>query len=407
TTPDDKKYYSNEEGELYLGFNELNNNRYYFDEEDCSLKIGWMTLSDNNIYYSDENGILKSGVTEIDGKKYLFGVYSNKLYYGWATTPDGSKYYSDENGVLKSGVAEIEGKKYLFGVYSSKLYYGWATTPDGKVYYTDNEGIIQTGNKRIDGVDYAFDENGVLKTGYQIINGKTYYYYTNGSRAKGIVKIQGIRNYFDFNTGELLKTNVKHIVDVSTWQDYLDWDTLWNSGEIDGAIIRIGYGTTLNSDCVLDNRFDYNIRAIKRLNIPYSIYFFGYAQNEYAATKEANFVADTLKNYGITNMSFPIFYDAEIGYFNGVTYTSNMYGLTISTFENVLKSRGYNNVGVYGSVSQLESGYLNNGYIRSLPVWVAQYYTINEYEGQSIGWQYTSKGRISGINDDLDLSIFY
>ena len=406
TTPDGKKYYSDEDGVLQEGFITIKNNNYYFDEENCYMSTGWVEVNGKK-YYSGSNGILKSGVTEIDGKKYLFGVYSNMLYYGWATTPDGNKYYSGEDGILKSGIVEIDGNKYLFGVLSNKLYYGWATTPDGNTYYTNSEGIIQTGSMTIDGVDYNFDANGVLQTGYQTIFGKTYYFYTNGTKAKGVVKIQGERNYFDFNTGELLNRNVKHIVDVSTWQGYLNWDALWSSGQIDGVIIRLGYGSAVGEPCILDNKFEYNLSEIRRLNIPYSVYFYTYAQNADSAAVEANYVADVLNAYNVNDMSFPIFFDAEEGYFWGFTYTSDVYALTTTTFANILRSRGYNSVGVYGSVSKFESGYLNNPSIRSFPLWVAQYYTVNQYSGPSMGWQYTSEGRIPGYDGNLDLSIFY
>lgn len=280
---------------------------------------------------------------------------------------------------------------------------------DKRIYYSNNNGKIQTGIQIIDGVAYNFGSDGILQSGYQTINGKTYYYYNDGSLAKGVVKIQGERNYFDFTTGELLKRNVKSIIDVSYGQSYIDWDTLWTSGQIDGAIIRVGYGTSTTDNPVLDSYFAYNIAAIKRLGIPYSVYIFGYAQTPYAAEKEAVFVANTLNSYGATNLSMPIFYDAEISNWRGVDYNSSLYTTTITSFANKLKSLGFNDVGVYGSYSWFtnQGGRLNSQTIKDYPLWVAQYYKKCSYTDPLIGWQYTSSGSLPGIPTRVDMSIFF
>ena len=283
---------------------------------------------------------------------------------------------------------------------------GWSETLKKDKYYSDSNGVVLTGTQKIDGVEYNFGTDGKLKTGFQTINGKKYYFYANGSKAKGVQKLEGSRHYFDFNTGELKKSGIKHIVDVSYAQGNIDWDALWKSGQIDGAIIRIGYGTSRVDDCVQDNYFERNLAAVRRLKIPYSVYIYGYAQTSYAATKEANFVVSKLKKYNMNDMSFPVYYDAEESYRNGISYTSSMYSMTINTFANILKSNGYK-TGVYGSASKFISGFLNDPLIKQYPLWVAQYYSVCQYNGSYVGWQYTSSGRISGHNGNLDLSIFY
>ena len=442
---DGNTYYIGEDG-AYKGIYEIDGKKYHFGEIYKGLKKGWSITLDKREYYSDENGVMQfgfvnadgntyyigedgayKGIYEIDGKKYHFGEIYKGLKKGWSITLDKREFYSDENGVMQfgwvnadgntyyiteeegayKGIYIIDGKRYHFGQIYKLLKKGWSVTLDKKYYYSDENGVIQTGSLTIDGVNYNFGPDGVLQTGYQTINGKTYYFYTDGTLAKGIVKIQGERNYFDFNTGELIKSNVKHIVDVSTWQGYLNWDALWGSGQIDGVIIRLGYGSAVGEPCILDNKFEYNLSEIRRLHIPYSVYFYTYAQTGDAAVVEANYVADILNAYGVNDMSFPIFFDAEESYYDGFTYTRDSYALTTTTFANILKIRGYTNVGVYGSVSKLEYGYLSHPVIRIYPIWVAQYYSENQFSGSSYGWQYTSEGRIPGYNGNLDLSIFY
>ena len=445
---DGAKYYITQEAGAYKGIYEMDGKFYHFGQNSKQLKTGWSITLDEKEYYSDKNGVMQfgwinvdgakyyitqeagayKGIYEMDGKFYHFGQNSKQLKTGWSITLDEKEYYSDKNGVMQfgwlnidnakyyvskdgayKGIYIIDGNRYHFGQNSKQLKIGWSVTLDKQYYYSNSEGIIQTGTQVIDGVAYVFDNEGKLQSGYQTINGKTYYYYNDGSLAKGIVKIQGERNYFDFTTGELLRRNVKSIIDVSYGQSIINWDALWSSGQIDGVIIRVGYGTSTTDNPVLDSYFAYNIAAIKRLGIPYSVYIFGYAQTTYAAEKEATFVANTLNSYGATNLSMPIFYDAEISNWRGVDYNAALYTNTITAFANKLKSLGFNNVGVYGSYSWFTSngGRLNSETIKSYPLWVAQYYRECSYKGPLVGWQYTSSGSLPGIPSRVDMNIFF
>ena len=77
-----------------------------------------------------------------------------------------------------------------------------------------------------------------------------------------------------------------------------------------------------------------------------------------------------MRKYNIPADTF-VWYDAEI---NSIPLST--YKIVVPEFVNYLHSRGYNNVGVYGSVSNFvsQSGNLNDGLIRSYPLWIAQYY---------------------------------
>ena len=83
-----------------------------------------------------------------------------------------------------------------------------------------------------------------------------------------------------------------------------------------------------------------------------------------------------------------------------------MYKKVINRFISDLKEKGYNNVGVYGNIKMLSTGtlsFLDN----EIPKWVAQYNTTCEYDKEYVGWQYTSTGKIPGINTYVDFNIFY
>ena len=369
---------------------EEGNTYYYVDDV---KQVGKQEL-DGNTYYFDKDGILQKDKV-IDNCYY---DTEGKLYTGFKDIDKNTMYFNKE-GFLK-GINEIEGKKYYF---NDKGYLLKSTFVDK--YYIDEDGSIVTGSKEINGRIYIFNEEGNLQNGYQVTNGKTFFLDENMNPLKGIHLIDNQKNYFDFETGELIKKDIKSVIDISSWQEDIDFEEVKNSNLVDGIIVRVGYGTTNNDNPVIDNKFERNIEEIKRLGIPYGIYIYGYAQSENAASIEANFVLDIINKYKL-ELSYPIFYDAENTEFEGVKYTKTMYKKVINKFISVLNEKGFNNVGVYGNLNSLEKGNLSSLQKR-IPKWVAQYHTRCEYDGDYIGWQYTSSGMIPGINTKVDQNIFY
>ena len=331
---------------------------------------------------------IKNGFIEEEGNTYY---YENNKRLTGKKEIDGDYYYFDENGVMQK---DIEIEKAYYGQ-DGKMVLGEYEINNKQYYYT-KVGLIKddfVNNK-------YYDLNGEYVEGIRKEKGDIYY-----NDYKGVIKLNDIRYYFDFKTGKLVKKNIKSVIDISTWQEEIDFDSVVNSGLIDGIIVRIGFGSIRGEDCTLDNRFERNISEIKRLGIPYGIYFYGYAQNEEAATIEANFVDNIVKTYELEPV-FPIFYDAEISNLNGVNYTKEMYKKVINKFISELKEKGHNEVGVYGNVKMLSTGTLSF-LDKDVPKWVAQYNNTCEYDKEYIGWQYTSTGKIPGINTNVDFNIFY
>ena len=407
TTPDGNTYYTDTTGKLHNGWLTLKNDKYYFDQEGI-MKTG-LTLIDNEKYLFNSKGKMLIGIQEMNGHKYLFGVLTGKLYYGFATTPDGNTYYSNQEGILLNGLQKINGNIYLFGINSYKLYYGWATTPDGNKYYSNQEGIIQTGNQKIDGNWYHFDETGKLENGWQEFEGKKYYFFADGTKALGMQKIEGKRYLFN-NKGEMLKENVQLWIDVSYAQGDIDWDSLWQSGEIDGVIIRIGSGAYVE-----DSRLARNIAAVKRLNIPYTTYYFSYAENKEEALQEAKNMINLYKKYGI-NSQLPSYYDIE--YFSYMF--KEQYQEIIETYSQYAASNGVS-IKVYANKNFSEN--LFNEETRKYVDWIAHYTGENigstsaeniysdkpryltNYFGSWRMWQYCNSGSVTGIKGRVDLNL--
>ncbi len=343
--------------------------KYICEKEELDLKNGFIEENGDIYFYVDNEKII--GKQEIDGDFYYFDedgkMIINKII---------DNYYYNDSGKLVNGNFEINGKKY----------------------YSNENGIVK--DSFIDGKYY--DLNGVFIENMK--NEDNIYYYENNERIKGIKLIEGIRYYFDFDDGRLIKKNIKSIVDISTWQDIIDFDKLKESNEIDGVIVRVGYGTSNSDECTLDNTFERNIKELERLNIPYGIYIYGYAQNRLSSLVEAEFVKSMIEKYDL-KLSFPIYYDAEITSFKGVYYSQELYKEVIDTFISRLKEYGYENIGLYSNLYMLTKGSLK--FEHNYPVWVAQYYTKCEYEKEYSAWQYTNKGKVTGIEGNVDLNIFY
>jgi len=195
---------------------------------------------------------------------------------------------------------------------------------------------------------------------------------------------------------------IKKIIDISSWQGNIDFEKV--KEEVDGVIVRLGYGTTLLDSPVLDSKFYEYINELTRLDLLYGIYFYGYAQNIFASNLEVGFVNDVLSSLKISKDIY-IFYDAEINNYNDVFYSMSIYEPVVNNFIMVLNGLGYPNVGLYSNYYMLTNGSL--AFDHDYPIWVAQYNDTCNYEKEYVGWQFTSKGQINGIEGNVDVNLFY
>ena len=198
------------------------------------------------------------------------------------------------------------------------------------------------------------------------------------------------------------ENKIKKIIDISSWQGDIDFEKV--KDEVDGVIIRLGYGTTLLDEPVLDSKFYEYINELNRLDLLYGIYFYGYAQNIFASNLEVKFVNNVLSNLNISKDIY-IFYDAEINTFNDIYYSRSIYEPVVNNFITVLNGLGYSNVGLYSNYYMLTNGSL--AFDHNYPIWVAEYNDECHYDKDYIGWQFTSKGQINGINGNVDINLFY
>lgn len=207
----------------------------------------------------------------------------------------------------------------------------------------------------------------------------------------------------EINKLQVLSGKSKAGIDVSKWNGEIDWDKVKNAG-VEFAIVRAGYRGSVSGSLVQDPRFEENMRGAQAAGIPTGVYFFTQAINEVEAVEEASMVLELLRKYKV---EFPVFIDTE-----GAGGNGRADGLDVETrtlvceaFCRTIENAGYT-AGVYGSRNwynnRLETKRLDNYFI-----WLAEYRSVPLYQGYYGMWQYTSKGKIDGINGNVDLNIYY
>ena len=204
-------------------------------------------------------------------------------------------------------------------------------------------------------------------------------------------------------TGEEAESHIG--VDVSAYQEEVDWARVAASG-VDFAIIRAGYRGYSVGDIYQDRYFVRNIEGALAAGLDVGVYFFSQAINVEEAIEEANQLLDWVEGYNIT---YPLIFDWE-RIENDEARTDGTDGATITAcaraFCEVIEQAGYlpmTYANPYTAFDDLDIAQLTN-----YPFWLAHYTknwspTFFEYDFQM--WQYTSSGRVDGIEGNVDLDI--
>ena len=241
-----------------------------------------------------------------------------------------------------------------------------------------------------------------LYTGWQTIDGKRYYFDRNNKPVTGDQIIGGVK--YSFNSEGVLSTGSGSLgIDVSKYQPSINWASVKASG-VSYVIIRCGYRGSSTGVLVEDPYFKSHIKGAKAAGLKVGVYFFTTALSEAEAVEEASMAAYLCKGYGI---DYPIFMDCESS--NRPGYNSMGAGqrtAIIKAFCNTIRSAGYT-PGVYANKTWLSS-YMNAGELSGYKIWLAQYNANGPtYNGRYDMWQYTSKGKVSGISGNVDMNQSY
>lgn len=186
-------------------------------------------------------------------------------------------------------------------------------------------------------------------------------------------------------------------IDVSKYQGSIDWKKVKNAG-IEFAILRIGYGMYENQK---DPRFEEYYKNARANGIPVGVYHYSYAKTVEEAKQEAKLVLKWLNG---RHLDLPVYFDLE---------DKSQQNLSKSTlndickaFCNIIEDGGYwggiytNKYWATGLIDGAELG-------KRYTYWIAQYNSKCTYTGPYAMWQYSSSGKVDGINGRVDMNYLY
>lgn len=202
----------------------------------------------------------------------------------------------------------------------------------------------------------------------------------------------------------------KRGIDISAHQGNIDLVALKN--QIDFVIIRVGYGVSGS----IDSKFKRNADLCVKLGIPFGFYWYSYALDVEGARREAMHFLNAIEPYK-DKYSYGCWFDMEDADHykerNGMP-SNQVLREMCAMFCRIVEEAGYY-VGVYASSSWF-SGRLNGEELKPYDKWVAQWPTSGgKQKGLSTSpdsrnssmWQFTSAGRFTGYNGNLDTNYAY
>ena len=197
------------------------------------------------------------------------------------------------------------------------------------------------------------------------------------------------------------------IIDVSSNNGQLDWDTIKSS--IDGVIIRIGYGSDIESQD--DSQAVRNMQECERLGIPYGVYIYSYCLNIEEVRSEAAHILRMIQGF---NPVLGIWFDMEDadGYKRNHGLVPEQNGELLTDFcvefMQIVKDAGYYKMGVYANYSYF-TNILNDDRLMSFEGfnrWLA-HWGIDEPSMDCLLWQCTSDAVINGSSARTDFNYYY
>jgi GH25 family lysozyme M1 (1,4-beta-N-acetylmuramidase) len=209
-------------------------------------------------------------------------------------------------------------------------------------------------------------------------------------------------NGFMEYVGDDSTVEYKNGIDVSRFQGKIDWKKVKEAG-VEFAIIRAGLRGTTEGKLLQDDMFEDNIEGALANGIDVGVYFYSQALNEEEAMEEVQIILDLIEPYQI---KYPVVIDVESAESDSArtaNLSSDSYEAAVKTFCDAVSQAGYTPM-VYGNVKSFTL-LMDAADVDNYDIWIAYYGLPLYYPYHFDIWQFTSSGRIDGIEGDVDLNI--
>lgn len=193
-------------------------------------------------------------------------------------------------------------------------------------------------------------------------------------------------------------------IDVSAFQGQIDWKEVASSG-IRFAMIRLGYRGWGKAGKMVEDEFAKdNLKEAREAGLAVGAYFFSQATSIEEVDEEIAFLEEIL---GDTELNMPLVLDwevanAEEGRTKGVT--RRMLTDCLLHFCQTMEEKGYQPMVYFNWGQSSRMLYLNE--LEDYPFWLALYQDRMTYPYRVEMWQYTCKGRVPGIQGDVDIDVY-
>ena len=187
------------------------------------------------------------------------------------------------------------------------------------------------------------------------------------------------------------------IMDVSRWQGRIDWDAVKHSGKIDGVMLRV-LGRK-GGKPYLDPYFARNYAECARLGIPVGGYYYTCAVTPRQTAAELAALRAALAG---KNFQMPIAIDVEGANLRALTPAK----LSARVAEAAAQLEAWGLYAMVYTYTNFADTALAMDALTAYDLWLADYRGKCPTRKHGM-WQYTSKGRVAGIDGPVDLSHAY
>lgn len=207
---------------------------------------------------------------------------------------------------------------------------------------------------------------------------------------------------------------MKKGIDVSDNQGYINWEAGKAAG-VEFAILR-----SVRRSGNPDKQLASNIAGCKNNNIPFDFYKYSYALTPNEAREEVRRVVEVLKGYGVQPSKNTVIW-ADIEDASQMALDSTTLTEIVLAFKDEVLAAGFE-FGLYMGKYRYENNEIELNLFDD-HTWIARYYNgyntmqfgelpneqykPNVIKGNLWGWQFTSSGKVPGINGNVDMNVAY
>ena len=186
-------------------------------------------------------------------------------------------------------------------------------------------------------------------------------------------------------------------IDVSKYQGNINFQKVKDAG-CHFVILRAAIYN--NGKFGIDSKFEQYYKDAKAAGLLVGVYYYSVDNTEELMKQHCAELAEALKGKEI---DLPVAYDFEKwkGFQNLKMNSSDLNNM-FYLFCSEMQKYGYEPM-IYANPYFLRNWFKPGGY----KIWLADWKTSPSYEGTIHFWQFSAKGRIDGINADVDVDVFY